>query len=378
MHAHRDDLGSGIPARSNPSLALNDEVLPPSSDDGSLSKSEQSVENLMAALDQMRTSSPHDPHSDYSRFSDSNSEPDEFEHEMDLNQTNECTGVLVEWSAGSVWDTYPYHQHGTQDLAWEPIGFTESDKWLRIRSKSCRVILAGDSELNSRCCSECAKVPHSAAFTKFRKRAVDASEHTPWLYLTYQQLHAVLVKLSSQYKALRLKHRNLERKLAVAERKLLDHDHIIKLLATHDVCALRRLLTVAIKNGASVSALFMQLQMAIQGLYSPRGHASKRDYDIAFLAKALGGPRLLYALAHAIGIPSNSTLVQNHKVPVLLPSIAKPTADETEQNISSMFDPDVKPAPSYVPSEGEKLGQVAMIDGVALDAVDLMQTTTAF
>lgn len=23
----------------------------------------------------------------------------------------ECTGALVNWAAGSVWDTYPYHQH---------------------------------------------------------------------------------------------------------------------------------------------------------------------------------------------------------------------------------------------------------------------------
>ena len=41
----------------------------------------------------------------------------------DIDSSQECTGVLVKWTAGSVWDTYPYHQHGIRNHPWEPIGF---------------------------------------------------------------------------------------------------------------------------------------------------------------------------------------------------------------------------------------------------------------
>ena len=28
----------------------------------------------------------------------------------DIGSSQECTGVLIEWTAGSVWDSYPYGQ----------------------------------------------------------------------------------------------------------------------------------------------------------------------------------------------------------------------------------------------------------------------------
>jgi len=83
----------------------------------------------------------------------------------DIDSSQECTGVLVEWTAGSVWDTYPYHQHGVRNHPWEPIGFEGNDNW-RL------------------CCRKCAAIPSSSAFRKFVGRATDAAEHTPYLYLT--------------------------------------------------------------------------------------------------------------------------------------------------------------------------------------------------
>lgn len=171
---HPPILDAGFTASASqpvPATILADNVLLPLDDDAAMSDSEQSVDSIMVALDQLRTSSPSDLHLD-NPHSSSDSDSDECDE-------NECTGVLVEWMAGSVWDTYPYHQHGTQNLAWYPMGFTDNDKWLHLCAKSCKVILTRDDELNRRCCSECAKVPHSAAFITFRQRAVDASEHTP-------------------------------------------------------------------------------------------------------------------------------------------------------------------------------------------------------
>lgn len=45
----------------------------------------------------------------------------------DIDQTQECTGVLAQWMAGSVWDTYLYHQHRVRNHPWEPTGFEGND-----------------------------------------------------------------------------------------------------------------------------------------------------------------------------------------------------------------------------------------------------------
>ena len=76
-----------------------------------------------------------------------------------------------------------------------------------------------------------------------------------------------------------------------------DHQHITMLLATKDVQSLRCIISVALHNGTSISTLLNQMQHAIDGKYSPRGSFSEWEYAIGFLAKALGGPRLLYALS---------------------------------------------------------------------------------
>lgn len=123
---------------------------------------------------------------------------------MDFDKAPECTGVLVHWTAGSIWDTYPYHQHGIRSLPWEPIGFDGNNKWLRLRSKNCTIILSS-AEQNSLCCSKCAAIPTSAPFQKFNNRAVQAAEHTPYTYLTHKQLYAVLLRVSGKYRQLVLK-----------------------------------------------------------------------------------------------------------------------------------------------------------------------------
>ena len=44
------------------------------------------------------------------------------------------------------------------------------------------------------------------------------------------------------------------------------------------------------------------------GIFTPQGGFSDRDLDIAFLAKAIGGPCLLYALQKSYGLPAEPTI----------------------------------------------------------------------
>jgi hypothetical protein len=94
----------------------------------------------------------------------------------DLNELQECTGVLVHWAAGSVWDSYPYMQHSVRSLSWKPIGFNGNNNWLRSQSKQCSIILSADA-LNSRCCRKCTAIPHSSEYRTFLNRTTDAPDN---------------------------------------------------------------------------------------------------------------------------------------------------------------------------------------------------------
>lgn len=116
------------------------------------------------------------------------------------------------------------------------------------------------------------------------------------------------------------------------------------LLASHNVKRLHQILCVALRKGAHPRSLLQKIESAVSGLYNPRGHYDDRELDVAFLAKALGGPRLLYALAHSHGLPSVSTLNRNINIPRLLPCISKPTEHEISVNIEALCDLHCKPS----------------------------------
>ncbi|KAI0739154.1 hypothetical protein C8Q80DRAFT_1112684 [Daedaleopsis nitida] len=142
------------------------------------------------------------------------------------------------------------------------------------------------------------------------------------------------------------------------------------LLATNDVKRLRELLAVALRKGASPCTLISQIERSLAGLYNPRGGFNQRELDVAFLAKALGGPRLLFALVQSHGFPSASTLSRNVNVPRLRACIGRPTAGEVNTNISALFDPQLK-TPMLIrspdPISDAVAGLVMMIDGIALE-----------
>jgi hypothetical protein len=108
------------------------------------------------------------------------------------------------------------------------------------------------------------------------------------------------------------------------------------------------------------------LERALRKLYRVRGGFNKRELDISFLVKAIGGPKLLYALQKSLGLASVSTIRRNHQVPKLVASIGTPTKEEIHSNIGAFFNPDIKLAPAF-PSCSELPGNVLMFDGVALE-----------
>lgn len=156
---------------------------------------------------------------------------------------------------------------------------------------------------------------------------------------------------------------------------------MLMLLATKDVQRLRRLLCVALRKGASPRTIISRIEDSLEHLYTPRGGFSGQELDVAFLAKALGGPRLLYALAHSHGLPSISTVSRHLEIPRLLPSIGVPSEKEINDNIESLCNPRVKApmllqSPHFTPLDTDTGDQarrptaaplVLMVDGIAIE-----------
>ena len=82
--------------------------------------------------------------------------------------------------------------------------------------------------------------------------------------------------------------------------------------------------------------------------------------------KSLSGPRLLHALQQYHGLASWRTVRRHVKIPKLISSIGVPSSDEISHNITSFYDPAVKPhaKPTHA---GLLLGNVTMFDGIASD-----------
>ena len=116
-----------------------------------------------------------------------------------------CTGQLVQWLAGSVWDTYAYQQHDEDVIGWTPIGY-ENGNWIRLQSKSCNIFLESLDELNRRSCSECFNLLNSKALLEFMDRAgKDSVTHMPWKYLNTKQLKNMLLASRMKLKLVHLK-----------------------------------------------------------------------------------------------------------------------------------------------------------------------------
>ena len=137
------------------------------------------------------------------------------------------------------------------------------------------------------------------------------------------------------------------------------------MLSQNRIAAVSRLLSVALRNGASPEVICDRLQQAISGTYRPQSDWTSREYDIAFLIKALGGPRSLYILQVAEGYPSLSTLRRRKQIPEITISAGIPSKTEFNRNITAFLGEDLGRQPPCDP----KLGHVVMIDGVALEEV---------
>ncbi|KAJ3911479.1 hypothetical protein F5877DRAFT_20743, partial [Lentinula edodes] len=286
---------------------------------------------------------------------------------------NICRGLVVPWRVGLVRRTYPLELHsGKKQPPWDIIGWhtcEDGQEVIQVKSVACSVHLRPGNERDQGVCLRCIAVPESSQFRKIEERAArtELSQHMPVQYLTHEQLLHVARTVRKHNRLLRSRVQSLEKQLENSRRRNTQYKRIMTFLAEYDVSGLRRLLATSLRRGASPSFVFRRLEDCINQMYSPRGNFSRRDYDIAFIAKSLGGPRLLYALQKAFGLPSRTALSKNAHVPELRPCISKPSEEEIDYNISTLFDSNVRKAP--MSDSLKRAGKVLMMDGIAVEEV---------
>ena len=142
--------------------------------------------------------------------------------------------------------------------------------------------------------------------------------------------------------------------------KIDDYERLCLHISVSDYKNVNLVVRTALKNGSSPSAMIAKLQLAIERECIPRPGIDERALDIGYLVKAIGGPRLLFALNRALSLPSYRTIGRHRSVPQLIPSILSPTYSEVSKNISTFFDPNERPVSSIA-------GHSLLIDGVALE-----------
>lgn len=112
--------------------------------------------------------------------------------------------------------------------------------------------------------------------------------------------------------------------------------HLVQAFADGNVPRMQRLVQVALKQGLSAEAIIERIALALQGLYTVKSF-TEGEVDLTKLIRVFGGNRAVYALAKALGLPSNSTVYKLAQTPPVLPSPAAPKASEILANIRTFF-----------------------------------------
>ncbi|KIM39217.1 hypothetical protein M413DRAFT_29401 [Hebeloma cylindrosporum] len=195
---HRKSCSNRITSESGPSNVSQQDALEPTGRDSH--QRQHSLSRLSTSFSHLQTASPMPSPT----VVDSNPRADYFSIPVihTSRPTRICPGIGVSWLPGSVWESYPYHQHAARAVGWMPIGFDPKANKIFLRSDKCAMELFENDEAP---CTRCLLVEHSVEFKSFISRATEVKEHTPWNYLTGEQLLGLLKKMAGQLNTLRTK-----------------------------------------------------------------------------------------------------------------------------------------------------------------------------
>ena len=283
-----------------------------------------------------------------------------------------CCGVLVNWESGHPSKTYPFQYHDTDSPTWSTTTPRPPNPNI-IRLQSFLCTFSHDSSTEA--CFECLRIPSSDKFRSvILKASGDPAPTVPWGHLSWEQMYKRLKDKTDECRRYRKRvgpalydklgangsSQESSRKSSRLTRRLDDYERLFALMCVSDYKNMSQVLRVALNNGSSPAAIISKLQLAIDKKYTPHPSTDELTLDLAYLVKAIGGPKLLHALNRALGLPSYRTIGNHRKVPLLTPTTLAPSFEDASTNISTFFNPQERPPSTHA-------GHSIMIDGVALE-----------
>ncbi|KAH9910152.1 uncharacterized protein B0H18DRAFT_1130675 [Fomitopsis serialis] len=249
-----------------------------------------------------------------------------------------CPGILLEFPMPFE-RTYPFHLH-----AFDNLPYTLSH-WDRLGGL-----------LNS-----------NRTLERMRARATEpVPTSLNWRYYNFNQFTEAMDRKNDEKNTLKLQNLNLAKQYERATTRLSDHERFKGILAQGDVEGADRLVRVAMQNHRSISEIVARMSRAACGLYQAKSFQDK-NYDVMALAGALGGPKLQYAMAEALGLPAISTTSSRSRLPSLEASIGFPRLSEYAHNLLVLHNAGLLHGTSSGSGQTRRRGWQAMIDEIALE-----------
>jgi len=113
-----------------------------------------------------------------------------------------CLGTTVQWTPGTIWETYPFASHAFVQHQWEILEIIPP-RHLRLRSTRCTLTVSAGGFGST--CHSCLGILKSDGFQTIQKRAEGAPSHTPYRYLSFEQLYTIPKKMTKLLDQARIK-----------------------------------------------------------------------------------------------------------------------------------------------------------------------------
>ncbi|KAJ7848204.1 hypothetical protein B0H13DRAFT_2361998 [Mycena leptocephala] len=182
-------------------------------------------------------------------------------------------------------------------------------------------------------------------------------------YYNHFQLADVVHEKNEEMNLQKLKGLKLRDKYQIATSRLSDHEIFLSTVAMDDMSSVGRLVAVCLKQKRAISEITNRMSLSIRGMYHVKSF-TENNMDIQRLVLSFGGPKLCYALAKALNLPSVRTVQSKSNFPAIRPCVGFPLRKEIEANLDSVHDTEVfwekgKPLPCR--------GFSLLIDEIALE-----------
>jgi hypothetical protein len=122
----------------------------------------------------------------------------------------------------------------------------------------------------------------------------------------------------------------------------------------------KALVSTALRQGSSISAIVNKMRKAALQLYLPRSY-EEQEYRAAFLLWKFGGARAARISHAAMNLPSLRTIQRHAQLPALQVSSRYPSQQEVAQNIRSMY------SGAHTSPFQRTIGQVLLVDELAVE-----------